>query len=55
MPFAIDGLRSHFTMLLFVYEEMRYLLVSGAEKDTLGQLYSSSLSLKTSISQQISR
>ena len=27
MPFAIDGLRSHFTMLLFVYEEMRYLLV----------------------------
>ena len=36
MPFAIDGLRSHFTMLLFLYEEMRYLLVSGAGKDTLG-------------------
>ena len=42
MPFAIDGVRTHFTMLLFLYEEMRYLLVSGAGKDTLGQLYSSS-------------
>ena len=40
MPFAIDGVRSHFTMLLFLCEEMRYLLVSGAGKDTLGQLYS---------------
>ena len=29
MPFAIDGVRSHFTMLLFLCEEMRYLLVSG--------------------------
>ena len=42
MPFAIDGVRSHFTMLLFLCEEMRYFLVSGAGKDTLGQLYSSS-------------
>ena len=26
MPFAIDGVRSHFIMLLFLCEEMRYLL-----------------------------
>ena len=41
MSFAIDGVRSHFTML-FLCEEIGYLLVSGAGKDTLGQLYSSS-------------
>ena len=38
MQFGIDGVRSHFTMLFLLCEEMTYLLLSGAEKDTLGQL-----------------
>ena len=46
MPFAIDGVRSHFhyvvVLKINLCEEMRYLLVSRAGKDTLGQLYSSS-------------
>ena len=32
MPFAIDGLRSHFTMLLFLYEEMDTFLYQGQER-----------------------